>query len=100
MKIAAGFELCLTLPPRRLSFCGMADKHYRSIVKAISWRATGSIDTMVITYLITGKWKFALAVSGVELFTKIGLYYVHERVWEKLNFGRVKEAKDKPNFEI
>jgi len=79
----------------------MSDKHYRSIVKAISWRVTGSIDTMVITFLITGKWTFALAVSGVELFTKIGLYYVHERVWEKLNFGRVKlPANDKPNFEI
>jgi uncharacterized membrane protein len=79
----------------------MADKHYRSIVKAISWRATGSIDTMVISFLITGKLKWALTISGVELFTKIGLYYVHERVWEKLNFGRVKQAdKDKPSFEI
>lgn len=79
----------------------MADKHYRSIVKAISWRVTGSIDTMVITFLITGKWTFALAVSGVELFTKVGLYYVHERVWEKLNFGRVKTAKrGRPSYEI
>jgi uncharacterized membrane protein len=79
----------------------MADKHYRSIVKAISWRVTGSIDTMIITFLITGKWTFALAVSGVELFTKVGLYYVHERIWEKLAFGRVKEAKqDRPSYEI
>jgi uncharacterized membrane protein len=79
----------------------MADKHYRSIVKAVSWRVTGSVDTMIITYLITGKWTFALAVSGVELFTKIGLYYVHERVWEKLQFGRVKEAKkENASFEI
>jgi uncharacterized membrane protein len=79
----------------------MADKHYRSLVKAVSWRITGSVDTAIITYLITGRWAFALAVSGVELFTKIGLYYVHERIWEKLTFGRVKEAKkDRPNFEI
>ncbi|HEX7654970.1 MAG TPA: DUF2061 domain-containing protein [Verrucomicrobiae bacterium] len=79
----------------------MADKHYRSLVKAVSWRVTGSIDTMLITWLITGKWKFAFMVSGVELFTKIGLYYVHERVWDNLAFGRVKEAKkDKANFEI
>ena len=34
----------------------MADKHYRSLVKAVSWRVTGSVDTMLITYLITGKW--------------------------------------------
>ncbi len=79
----------------------MADKHYRSLVKAVSWRITGSVDTLVISYLITGKMKYALTISGVELFTKIGLYYVHERVWEKLSFGRVKPtAKGKTNYEI
>jgi hypothetical protein len=40
----------------------MADKHYRSLVKAVSWRITGSIDTMIITFLITGKLKWALTV--------------------------------------
>ena len=79
----------------------MADKHHRSLIKAVSWRITGSIDTLIITYLITGKLKWAFTISGVELFTKIGLYYAHERVWEKLSFGRVKEPKkDKPSFEI
>jgi uncharacterized membrane protein len=77
----------------------MADKHYRSLVKAVSWRITGSIDTMIISFLITGKLKWALTISGVELFTKIGLFYAHERVWEKLAFGRVPEPK-KPSFEI
>lgn len=79
----------------------MADKHYRSLLKAVSWRATGSVDTMIISFLITGKIKYAVTISCVELFTKIGLFYVHERVWEKLPFGRVKEPqRDKPNFEI
>ena len=79
----------------------MADKHYRSFVKAVSWRITGSIDTMIISFLITGKLKWALTISCVELFTKIGLYYVHERLWEKVPLGRVQEAaKNKPNFEI
>lgn len=79
----------------------MAEKHYRSLVKAVSWRLTGSVDTLVISFLITGKLKWALTISGVELFTKIGLYYVHERLWENLSFGRVKEpARDKPNFDI
>jgi uncharacterized membrane protein len=91
----------LTLAAACLLFRGMADKHYRSLVKAVSWRMTGSVDTLIISYLITGKLKWALTISGVELFTKIGLYYVHERVWENLSFGRLKEAKkDKPNFEI
>ena len=78
----------------------MADKHYRSLMKAVSWRMTGSIDTMIISFLITRQIKWALTISGVELFTKIGLYYVHERVWEKLPFGRVKTSKEKANFEI
>jgi len=79
----------------------MADKHYRSLVKAISWRVTGTVDTLIISYLITGKMKYALTISGVELCTKIGRYYVHERVWEKLTFGRIKPAaKDKTNYEI
>ena len=77
----------------------MADKHYRSLVKAISWRTTGTIDTMIVSYLVTGKFKLALTISGVEFFTKIGLYYAHERLWEKLTFGRVKEPV-KPSFDI
>jgi uncharacterized membrane protein len=56
---------------------------------------------MIVSYLVTGKFKLALTISGVELFTKIGLYYVHERIWEKLSFGRVKEAKkENNNFDI
>jgi uncharacterized membrane protein len=79
----------------------MADKHYRSLIKAISWRTTGTIDTMIVSYLVTGKFKLALTISGVELFTKIGLYYAHERVWDKLKFGRVPEPKKgQPNFDI
>ena len=77
----------------------MADKHYRSLVKGISWRLTGSVDTMIISYIVTGKFHLALAIMSVEFFTKIGLYYLHERVWEKLSFGRVKEAK-KESYEI
>lgn len=79
----------------------MADKHYRSLIKGVSWRVTGSIDTLIISFFITGKLKLALGIMSVEFFTKVALYYCHERVWEKLSFGRVKEAsKNKPNFEI
>ena len=79
----------------------MADKPYRSFIKAVSWRITGSVDTLIISFLITGKLKWALTISGVELFTKICLYYVHERVWDKLTFGRIKmPAKDQATFDI
>lgn len=66
------------------------EKHYRSVVKAISWRATGTLDTILISWLITGHLKWAFSIGFVELFTKVGLYYMHERVWDRLDFGRVK----------
>jgi uncharacterized membrane protein len=79
----------------------MAEKHFRSLVKAVSWRLTGSVDTMVISFLVTGKIKWALTISGIELFTKVFLFYVHERVWIKIPYGRVKEpSPDKPNYNI
>ncbi len=78
----------------------MVEKHYRSLVKAVSWRITGSIDTMIITFIVTGRLTWALTISGVEFFTKILLYYLHERAWNRINIGRVAEPKGKDNFEI
>jgi len=68
----------------------MADKHYRSIAKAISWRVTGTLDTVIISFLITGHLKMAISIGFIELFTKICLYYAHERIWDRVSFGRVK----------
>ena len=68
----------------------MKDKNYRSLLKSISWRITGTIDTFVISYLITGKFTLAISISGVEILTKFTLYYFHERVWNKINIGREK----------
>lgn len=70
------------------------EKHYRSLVKAVSWRVTGTCDTVLISWLITGQIKAALGIGFVELFTKIFLYYAHERVWNRLSFGRVKGKDD------
>ena len=72
----------------------MKEKHSRSVVKALSWRVTGTLDTILVSYLITGTMKMALSIGFVELFTKIGLYYFHERVWNRISFGREKPAKD------
>ena len=69
----------------------MKEKTSRSIVKTISWRITGTIDTMVISYFITGNLTMALSIGTVEVFTKMVLYFVHERIWNKIKFGRVEE---------
>ena len=73
------------------------EKHYRSLIKAFSWRLTGSIDTLIISFLITRQLKWAITISGVELFTKIFLYYVHERIWHKITWGKIEK---RPNYEI
>lgn len=68
----------------------MKEKPYRSVVKTVSWRTIGTIDTIIISYLITGKIAFALSIGGIELFTKMLLYFLHERTWNKISFGKVK----------
>lgn len=72
----------------------MVEKPSRSLVKAISWRVTGTLDTILISFLITGKLKWAVSIGAVELFTKVCLYYAHERVWNRLAFGRIKPRED------
>jgi len=76
----------------------LKDKNYRSILKSISWRITGTIDTFLISYFITGKFTIAMSISGVEILTKFTLYYFHERLWNKINIGREKEIQ--PEYEI
>ncbi len=68
----------------------MKEKRYRSIIKAICWRVTGTIDTFIISYLVTSKFKFAISISFFEVFTKITLYYLHERLWNRIEAGRIK----------
>jgi uncharacterized membrane protein len=60
----------------------------RHILKTISWRIIGTIDTMILSWIITGSWKWGLAIGGTEVITKMVLYYLHERVWYKwVKFG-------------
>jgi uncharacterized membrane protein len=63
------------------------EAHRRSLAKAVSWRATGSVDTFVISFILTGKLTLAGSIAGVELFTKILLFYFHERIWAVIPWG-------------
>lgn len=60
----------------------------RSIAKTISWRIIGTLDTIVISWILTGQVKTALAIGSVELVTKMVLYFGHERIWNSINFGK------------
>ena len=60
----------------------------RSVVKTISWRVIGTIDTILISWLITGTLELAFSIGAVELVTKMGLYFFHERAWNKIKWGK------------
>jgi bifunctional enzyme CysN/CysC len=66
---------------------GTRERPLRSIVKAITWRATGSVDTFVLSFVFTGNIKVSAAISLAEVGTKLMLYYVHERAWAHVTFG-------------
>jgi len=53
----------------------------RHIAKTISWRIIGTIDTIILSGVITGSWELGLAIGGVEVITKMVLYFLHERAW-------------------
>lgn len=60
----------------------------RHILKTITWRIVGTLDTMILSWVITGSWKLGLTIGGVEVITKMVLYFLHERAWYRFsNFG-------------
>lgn len=71
----------------------IAPDRQRHLLKTISWRAIGTLDTLLITWLITGSLEIGAAVGGTEVITKMLLYYAHERVWYRyIRIGRGKVA--------
>ena len=70
-----------------MSLFGGREAHGRSLAKAVSWRITGTIDTFIISYIVTGKATIAGSIAAVELMTKIALYYFHERIWAVIPWG-------------
>jgi len=60
----------------------------RHILKTVSWRIIGTIDTIILSGIITGSWTLGLTIGGVEVITKMVLYFLHERAWYKFTkFG-------------
>ncbi len=90
------------LQKRSLRVSDRADRPLKSILKSISWRIVGTLDTMIISYFITGKVTVAISIGSVEVISKTILYYFHERLWAhihriRVNFIRKKNGR---KFEI
>ena len=72
------------------------DSHLRSLAKAVSWRVVGSLDTFMLSLLVTGSAKYAVSIATAEALTKIVLYYLHERIWRMVSWGRLEAPAETP----
>ena len=68
----------------------------RSIAKAISYRMLGSATTALIVYILTGKPSLSLGAGAMDVVLKLVAYFVHERIWNHIDYGRPK----RPEYEI
>ena len=74
------------------------ESHLRSLFKAVSWRCVGTLDTFAVSFVVlrlsgasdtsAEALKVSGGIAGVEIITKVALYYLHERAWARIAFGR------------
>ena len=68
------------------------ETHVRSIAKAVSWRIVATLTTVLLVYVFTRNLVVSGGVGVTELLSKLLIYYVHERVWNAIDFGRIKKT--------
>lgn len=67
----------------------MSENHTRSVAKAMSWRVFATLTTMTVVFLFTGQLLLSLGVGATEVLSKLVLYYAHERIWDKIQWGKI-----------
>ena len=66
----------------------------RTLIKTVTWRIIALITTIIVVYLYSGDFHESLVVGIVANAIKMALYYAHERMWNRINFGRKKAPKE------
>ncbi len=74
-----------------MSHVNYEETSWRSIVKSFSWRLFATAATVVIAYIITGEFDIARKIGCIEFFSKMIIYYFHERLWNFIPFGKIRE---------
>lgn len=72
------------------------ESHYRSIAKALTWRAGGTVVTFAVAWIFTGNVSLSAGIGLLDTLVKVGAFYVHERMWNRLSFGKLKP----PEYQI
>ncbi len=70
------------------------ESHRRSIVKTISWRIIATLVTFLVAYLLTKEAVLSISISFGDALIKMGAFYSHERLWNRIGFGRKKVKED------
>lgn len=65
----------------------LANSNKRHLFKTVTWRILGTLDTMLLAWFITGNPLTGLKIGAAEVVTKMVLYFLHEKVWYKIDFG-------------
>ena len=73
------------------------DSRRKSLIKALSWRVIGTLDTIVLSWIITGRLTLAVSIGVLELITKTALYYFHERAWAKIEVASYQQLEKAVN---
>ena len=72
------------------------ESHYRSIAKTLTWRVLATAITFSVAWILTGQLDKAAQIGILDTLIKLGAYYSHERVWNRLQFGKLKA----PEYQI
>ncbi len=72
------------------------ESHIRSIAKAMTWRTGGTVVTFFVAWVVTGDLSLAAGIGILDTVIKLGAFYVHERAWNRLSFGK----KKPPEYQI
>ncbi|MCH8120577.1 MAG: DUF2061 domain-containing protein [Planctomycetes bacterium] len=72
------------------------ESHFRSIMKAITWRTGGTVVTFAVAWILTQEFKLAAQIGALDTVIKIGAFYFHERLWIRVKFGKLR----RPEYEI
>ena len=74
----------------------MMESHYRSIAKAITWRAGGTVVTFAVAWTLSRDLGLSAGIGVLDTVIKIGAFYFHERLWNRISFGKIKP----PEYQI
>jgi uncharacterized membrane protein len=86
--IAAQMIFSKRIAEQRFNEDKVSEKPLRSIAKALSWRLVGTLDTLIVSYVLTGKIALAASIASIDFITKLILYFFHERAWNKVKWGK------------